>query len=163
VPARRPDLRLHLRFSRSLSGLHGTYEPRQGDSLDVALSWGVRIATIVFDAGAMLEATTAAWHRWMTRVSYDGPAAARRRASGGRPVRRTAARGSQGPRPMPRQPPARHRAERSRPQAPGRCLVTARHGPPGADGSGRHAPAVYRLRADDLATAVKRDGQGSNS
>jgi hypothetical protein len=63
---------------------------------------------------------------------------------------------------MPRQPRARHRAEHSRPQAPGRYLVTARHGPPGADGSGRHASAVYRLRADDLATAVKRDGQGSN-
>jgi len=41
-------------------------------------------------------------------------------------------------------------------------LVTVRHGPPGTGGSGRSASAVYRLRADDVATAVKRDGQGSN-
>jgi len=29
TPARRPDLRLHLRSSRPLSGLHGTYEPER--------------------------------------------------------------------------------------------------------------------------------------
>ena len=39
-PSRRPDLQLHLRSSRPLSGLHGTYDLRQGDSLDVVLSWG---------------------------------------------------------------------------------------------------------------------------
>jgi hypothetical protein len=43
-----------------------------------------------------------------------------------------------------------------------RCLVTARHGPLGADGSRQPHLAVYRLRADGLATAVERDGQGSN-
>jgi hypothetical protein len=35
--------------------------------------------------------------------------------------------------------------------------------PLAADGARRHSSAVYRLPADDLATAVKHDGQGSNS
>src|SRR5215469_5159860 len=72
TPARRPDLRLHLRSSRPLSGLHDTYELRQGDSLDLVLSWGRTHRHHRFDAGAMLEATNAAWRRWMTRFSYDG-------------------------------------------------------------------------------------------
>ena len=72
TPARRPDLRLHLRSSRPLSGLHDTYELRQGDSLDLVLSWGRTHRHHRFDAGAMLEATNAAWRRWMTHFSYDG-------------------------------------------------------------------------------------------
>jgi len=74
VPARRPGLRLHLRSSRPLSGLHGIYELEQGDSLDLVLSWGRTHRHHRFDAAAMLEATAAAWRQWMTRFSYDGPA-----------------------------------------------------------------------------------------
>jgi GH15 family glucan-1,4-alpha-glucosidase len=73
-PARRPDLRLHLRSSRPLSGLHGAYDLVQGDSMDLVLSWGRTHRHHRFDAGTMLEATTATWRRWMTGFSYDGPA-----------------------------------------------------------------------------------------
>jgi GH15 family glucan-1,4-alpha-glucosidase len=71
-PSRRPDLQLHLRSSRPLSGLHGTYDLRQGDSLDVVLSWGRFHRHHRFDAGAMLAGTAAAWRRWMTHFSYAG-------------------------------------------------------------------------------------------
>jgi alpha,alpha-trehalase len=72
-PSRRPDLRLHLRSSRPLSGLHGTYDLKQGDSLDLVLSWGRSHRHHRFDAGAMLQGTAAAWRRWMTQFSYEGP------------------------------------------------------------------------------------------
>ena len=71
-PSRRPDLQLHLRSSRPLSGLHGTYDLRQGDSLDVVLSWGRSHRHHRFDAGAMLAGTAAAWRQWMTHFSYEG-------------------------------------------------------------------------------------------
>jgi alpha,alpha-trehalase len=71
-PSRRPDLQLHLRSSRPLSGLHGTYDLRQGDSLDVVLSWGRSHRHHRFDTGAMLAGTAAAWRRWMTHFSYEG-------------------------------------------------------------------------------------------
>jgi len=71
-PSRRPDLQLHLRSSRPLSGLHGTYDLRQGDSLDVVLSWGRSHRHHRFDAEAMLAGTAAAWRRWMTHLSYEG-------------------------------------------------------------------------------------------
>jgi alpha,alpha-trehalase len=74
VPARRPDLRLHLRSNRPLDGLHGSYDLEQGDSLDLVLSWGRIHRHHRFDADAMLQATAGAWHRWMARFSYDGPA-----------------------------------------------------------------------------------------
>jgi GH15 family glucan-1,4-alpha-glucosidase len=74
MPARRPDLRLHLRSSRPLSGLHGSYDLEQGDSLDLVLSWGRIHRHHRFDADGMLQATAEAWRRWMTRFSYDGPA-----------------------------------------------------------------------------------------
>jgi GH15 family glucan-1,4-alpha-glucosidase len=74
MPARRPDLRLHLRCSRQLNGLRGSYDLEQGDSLDLVLSWGRIHRHHRFDAAAMLEATTEAWRRWMTRFSYAGPA-----------------------------------------------------------------------------------------
>jgi GH15 family glucan-1,4-alpha-glucosidase len=73
TPARRPDLRLHLRSSRPLSGLHGAYDLEQGDSMDLVLSWGRVHRHHRFDAPTMLEATAGAWRRWMTRFSYDGP------------------------------------------------------------------------------------------
>ena len=74
MPARRPDLRLHLRSSRPLSGLHSTYDLKQGDSLDLVLSWGRTHRHHRFDTAAMLQATAAAWRRWMTHFNYDGPA-----------------------------------------------------------------------------------------
>jgi GH15 family glucan-1,4-alpha-glucosidase len=72
-PSRRPDLRLHLRSNRPLSGLHGTYDLKQGDSLDLVLSWGRSHRHHRFDAAAMLQVTGEAWHRWMTHFSYEGP------------------------------------------------------------------------------------------
>src|SRR6185437_14610194 len=72
IPSRRADLQLHLRSSRPLSGLHGTYDLRQGDSLDVVLSWGRSHRHHRFDAEAMLAGTAAAWRRWMTHLSYEG-------------------------------------------------------------------------------------------
>ncbi|HEY7595895.1 MAG TPA: glycoside hydrolase family 15 protein [Actinophytocola sp.] len=74
TPARRPDLRLHLRSTLPLSGLHGSHDLRQGDSFDLVLSWGRTHRHHRFDADAMLAATTGAWRRWMTRFTYDGPA-----------------------------------------------------------------------------------------
>jgi alpha,alpha-trehalase len=71
-PSRRPDLQLHLRSSRPLSGLHGTYDLKQGDSLDLVLSWGRTHRHHRFDAEAMLQATAAAWRQWMTHFSYQG-------------------------------------------------------------------------------------------
>jgi alpha,alpha-trehalase len=73
TPARRPELRLHLRSSRPLTGLHDTYELAEGDSLDLVLSWGRTHRHHRFDAPAMLAATAGAWRRWMTDFSYDGP------------------------------------------------------------------------------------------
>ena len=72
LPAQRQDLRLHLRSSRPLDGLHSAFDLEQGDSLDLVLSWGRTQRHHRFDAGAMMEATVAAWRRWMTRFTYDG-------------------------------------------------------------------------------------------
>jgi GH15 family glucan-1,4-alpha-glucosidase len=73
VPARRPDLRLHLRSNRPLRDLHETYDLEQGDVLDVVLSWGRAHRHHRFDTSERLQATADAWRRWMTRFSYDGP------------------------------------------------------------------------------------------
>ncbi|NIH83833.1 glycoside hydrolase family 15 protein [Amycolatopsis granulosa] len=74
MPARRPDLRLHLRSSRPLGGLRGTHDLVQGDSMDLVLSWGRVHRHHRFDAATMLQDTAGAWRRWMTRLRYDGPA-----------------------------------------------------------------------------------------
>jgi GH15 family glucan-1,4-alpha-glucosidase len=71
--ARRPDLRLHLRSNRPLSGLHSTHELVAGDRLDLVLSWGRWHRHHRFDAEATLRATIEAWRRWMTNFSYQGP------------------------------------------------------------------------------------------
>jgi GH15 family glucan-1,4-alpha-glucosidase len=71
--ARRPDLRLHLRSNRPLSGLHSTHELVAGDRLDLVLSWGRWHRHHRFDAAAMLGATVEAWRRWMAQFSYQGP------------------------------------------------------------------------------------------
>ncbi|MBQ1089407.1 glycoside hydrolase family 15 protein [Streptomyces sp. B93] len=72
-PSRRPDLRLHLRSNRPLDGPHGTYDLRQGEHLDLVLSWGRFHRHHRFDAEAMLSATADAWRRWMRHFTYDGP------------------------------------------------------------------------------------------
>lgn len=73
VAARRPDLRLHLRSNRPLSGPEGTYDLVQGERLDLVLSWGRFHRHHRFDAEAMLRGTADAWRRWMTHCSYRGP------------------------------------------------------------------------------------------
>ncbi|MFH9609616.1 glycoside hydrolase family 15 protein [Streptomyces sp. NPDC017448] len=72
-PSRRPDLRLHLRSNRPLAHLKTTYDLRQGERLDLALSWGRFHRHHRFDTDAMLRATTDAWRGWMRHFSYDGP------------------------------------------------------------------------------------------
>ncbi|MEU1564096.1 glycoside hydrolase family 15 protein [Streptomyces mirabilis] len=72
-PSGRPDLRLHLRSNRPLTGLHGTHDLQQGDRLDLVLSWGRFHRHHRFDADAMLQATADAWRRWMKHFAYNGP------------------------------------------------------------------------------------------
>ncbi|MFF2432666.1 glycoside hydrolase family 15 protein [Streptomyces sp. NPDC058107] len=71
--SRRPDLRLHLRSSRPLDGLHSTHDLQQGDRLDLVLSWGRFHRHHRFDADAMLQETADAWRRWMKHMDYGGP------------------------------------------------------------------------------------------
>jgi GH15 family glucan-1,4-alpha-glucosidase len=71
-PARRPELRLHLRSNHQLSGLHAVYDLAEGDRLDLVLSWGRSHRHHAFDAEAMLAGTAEAWRRWMAGFSYAG-------------------------------------------------------------------------------------------
>ncbi|MER8115814.1 glycoside hydrolase family 15 protein [Streptomyces sp. NPDC094031] len=75
-PHRQPHLRLHLRANRPLTGLRGTHELRQGERLDLVLSWGRFHRHHRFDTDAMLKSTADAWHRWMRHCDYAGPQAA---------------------------------------------------------------------------------------
>ncbi len=72
-PARRPELRLHLRSNRQLDGLHAVHELSEGDRLDFVLGWGRSHRHHKFDAQALIAATAEAWRAWMTNFSYDGP------------------------------------------------------------------------------------------
>ncbi|MGW1408309.1 glycoside hydrolase family 15 protein [Streptomyces sp. NPDC002403] len=72
-PSRQPGLRLHLRSNRPLTGLHNTYDLRQGDRLDLVLSWGRFHRHHRFDTDTMLRGTADAWHRWMKNFAYAGP------------------------------------------------------------------------------------------
>lgn len=72
-PAREPGLRLHLRSNRPLRGLRNSYGLRQGDRLDLVLSWGRFHRHHQFDPDAMLTGTVGAWRRWMSRFTYGGP------------------------------------------------------------------------------------------
>ncbi|WP_028801143.1 glycoside hydrolase family 15 protein [Streptomyces sp. 142MFCol3.1] len=72
-PSRRPDLRLHLRSNRPLSGLHSTHDLQQGDRLDLVLSWGRFHRHHRLDTDAMLQGTVDAWRRWMHHFTYGGP------------------------------------------------------------------------------------------
>ncbi|MCP2325257.1 GH15 family glucan-1,4-alpha-glucosidase [Hamadaea flava] len=71
--AGRPDLRLHLRADRPLAGLRSQFDLRQGEHLDVVLSWGRSRRHHRFDAAAMLRATTQSWRQWMADFQYAGP------------------------------------------------------------------------------------------
>ncbi|RRQ76829.1 glycoside hydrolase family 15 [Streptomyces griseofuscus] len=75
-PHRQPGLRLHLRANRPLTGLRSTHELRQGERLDLVLSWGRFHRHHRFDTDAMLKSTADAWHRWMRHCDYAGPQAA---------------------------------------------------------------------------------------
>jgi GH15 family glucan-1,4-alpha-glucosidase len=70
---RRPDLRLHLRSNRQLGGLRTVHDLKQGERLDVVLSWGRLHRHHGLDAEAMLRATADSWHRWMRGFQYAGP------------------------------------------------------------------------------------------
>ncbi|SEG87110.1 Glucoamylase (glucan-1,4-alpha-glucosidase), GH15 family [Actinacidiphila yanglinensis] len=72
-PHRLPDLGLHLRSNRPLSGLRSTHDLRQGDRFDLVLSWGRFHRHHRFDVDAMLKGTVDAWHRWMRHCDYAGP------------------------------------------------------------------------------------------
>ncbi|MFF2662878.1 glycoside hydrolase family 15 protein [Kitasatospora sp. NPDC058032] len=72
-PVRRPGLRLHLRSNRPLHGLHSTHDLRQGDRLDLVLSWGRFHRHHRVDTDAMLKGTVDAWRHWMRHFDYDGP------------------------------------------------------------------------------------------
>jgi alpha,alpha-trehalase len=71
--ARRPELRLHLRSNRQLSGLHTVHDLAEGDRLDLVLSWGRSHRHHKFDAEALLAGTAQAWRAWMSHCSYAGP------------------------------------------------------------------------------------------
>ncbi|WP_049563411.1 glycoside hydrolase family 15 protein [Nonomuraea sp. SBT364] len=73
---RRPDLRLHLRSNRPLTGLRTVHDLEQGDRLDLVLSWGRIHRHHRFAPETMLRETADAWRRWMTKCGYDGPQAA---------------------------------------------------------------------------------------
>ena len=69
----RPDLRLHVRANRPLTGLQCVHALAEGERLDLVLSWGRFHRHHRFDADAMLRETAEAWRRWMTNFHYDGP------------------------------------------------------------------------------------------
>jgi alpha,alpha-trehalase len=70
---RQPNLRLHLRSNRTLSGLQSTHDLQQGDRLNLVLSWGRIHRHHPLDAEARLSETADAWRRWITGFHYDGP------------------------------------------------------------------------------------------
>ncbi|WP_316741834.1 glycoside hydrolase family 15 protein [Streptomyces sp. MK7] len=71
--SRRPDLRLHLRSNRPLTGLSTTHDLSQGEHLDLLLSWGRFHRHHRYEADAMLADTADAWRRWMKHFAYSGP------------------------------------------------------------------------------------------
>ncbi|MBO0682321.1 MAG: glycoside hydrolase family 15 protein [Candidatus Dormibacteraeota bacterium] len=70
---RRPDLHLHLRSNRDLAGLRSVHDLRQGERLDLLLSWGRSRRHHALDAEALLRATADSWRRWMRGFRYSGP------------------------------------------------------------------------------------------
>lgn len=70
---RQPNLRLHLRANRALPGLRSTHDLREGERLNLVLSWGRLHRHHPLDAEARLAETADAWRRWMTHFDYAGP------------------------------------------------------------------------------------------
>ncbi|WP_238007154.1 glycoside hydrolase family 15 protein [Dactylosporangium sp. AC04546] len=70
---RLPGVRLHLRSSHPLEGLHNRYHLTRGDRVELVLSWGRMHRHHRLDAEATLRQTATAWRRWMTGFAYDGP------------------------------------------------------------------------------------------
>ncbi|MCG5213914.1 glycoside hydrolase family 15 protein [Streptosporangium sp. KLBMP 9127] len=70
---RRPDLRLHLRSNRPLTGLRTVHDLEEGDRLDLVLSWGRIHRHHRFAPEVMLRETADAWRRWMSKCDYSGP------------------------------------------------------------------------------------------
>lgn len=71
--SRRPDLRLHLRSNRPLTGLRGVHDLGRGDRLDLTLAWGRVHRHHRLAPEAVLRETAEAWRRWMGRFGYHGP------------------------------------------------------------------------------------------
>lgn len=71
--SRRPDLQLHLRSNRPLTGLDAVHELRRGDRLELTLSWGRVHRHHRFEPEAVLRDTADAWRRWMRTFDYGGP------------------------------------------------------------------------------------------
>lgn len=74
-----PDLDLSLRASVALGGMHSTHSLRSGDRIDMILSWE---GSPPRPGPELIEATAAAWRRWLSSFHYVGPQ--------GRLVRRSA-------------------------------------------------------------------------
>jgi len=72
-PARRPDLRLHLRANHPLDSLRTRHELDQGERLDVVLAWNRLHRHHHLDVPALLERTAAGWRNWIGRCDYAGP------------------------------------------------------------------------------------------
>jgi GH15 family glucan-1,4-alpha-glucosidase len=70
---RLPDLDLHVRCNRPLDALTTVHDLRQGDRLDLALSWGNVHRYHRFSERELLAATADCWRRWMRGFDYDGP------------------------------------------------------------------------------------------
>jgi GH15 family glucan-1,4-alpha-glucosidase len=69
----RPDLRLHVRSNRQLSGLQSTHDLEQGERLNLVLAWSRIHRHHPLDAEARLRETADVWRRWMAGCRYDGP------------------------------------------------------------------------------------------
>jgi GH15 family glucan-1,4-alpha-glucosidase len=74
VCADRPDLDLHLSASVPLGGTRTCVTRRAGETLSVRLRWARKPARHRVSAPEpILEATMAAWRRWIGRFRYEGP------------------------------------------------------------------------------------------
>ncbi len=78
----RPDLHLHLLASKPLFGLHTVLSLEEGEDFHLRLTWGhLPHRHQPLEPDEVLEATVAAWRRWLKCFSYDGPHAQQVRRS----------------------------------------------------------------------------------
>jgi alpha,alpha-trehalase len=69
-----PGMKLWLGSTFRLSGLRSRLDLRQGETVYLSLRWGTaHHHHLTFAPEKILKDTAQAWHRWMTRVRYDGP------------------------------------------------------------------------------------------